>query len=124
VAASPPAWPSLELEQPDRGGLVGHQHIEETAAQRAQKGMDLVQPAGDADDSRNALEVGQLDPYAAIVNGQVGDLAVAVEELFRYSAFRLIVTSPARRARSSSLPTEALDTESRLAISSWVSSSL
>jgi hypothetical protein len=42
----------------------------------------------------------------------------------RCSALRLIETRPTRRARSSIRPTEARDTESRRAISSWVSSSL
>ncbi len=42
----------------------------------------------------------------------------------RWSAFRLIETRPTLRARSSIRPTDARDTDSRLAISSWVSSSL
>ena len=43
---------------------------------------------------------------------------------FRWSAFRLIETRPTLRARSSIRPTDARDTDSRFAISSWVSSSL
>jgi len=51
---------ALQLEQAERGELVGDQDVEEAAAQRAQDGLDLVQASGHADhlgDLRRTLAI-------------------------------------------------------------------
>ena len=69
---------ALQFEQPDRGQFVGDENIEESTVQRTQNRRGLVQPAGHTDHLGDVRQIAQLDSDAAVVDGQVNDVAVGV----------------------------------------------
>src|SRR5580693_9308217 len=77
----PTSAAAVPFEQAERGELVRDQDVEEPAAQRAQDGVHLVQPAGHAGHLGNLDQVGELDPDPAVVDGQLDHPARGVEEL-------------------------------------------
>src|SRR5580692_11961817 len=78
---SPGGTVALQLEQAQRGELVGDEDVEEPAAQRAEDGLRLVQAARHPDHLGNLRQVGKLDADPAVVNGQPDHPAGGVEEL-------------------------------------------
>src|ERR1700734_2185009 len=71
----------FHFEEAERGVLVGHQHVEESAAQRAEDRLGLVLAAGHAHYLGDAREIGEFYPDPASVNGQVYHAAGRIEEL-------------------------------------------